>query len=158
MLKALVIKELRESAGMIAVAVLAAALILSDLTGVRLLPLQSGAGSAYPFVSDTALIIVLVVAGRRTRDVAGLQAIGLGAVARELLLLAASAGESPDDLRREAGGWSGCAAGDHGLRDPGVRDVGGHAGHARDAVLLVDDGCGPGSFGWRFRCCIWARF
>ena len=54
--KALVLKELRESAGLIAVGVLAAAYILADLTGVRLLPIQNGQAVRYPFVSDTALV------------------------------------------------------------------------------------------------------
>ncbi len=57
--KALVLKELRESAGLIAVAVLAAAYILADLTGVRLLPIQNGIAARYPFVNDTALVFYL---------------------------------------------------------------------------------------------------
>jgi hypothetical protein len=57
--KALVLKELRESAGLIAVAVLAAAYILADLTGVRLLPIQSGRAIPYPFVNDTSLVFYL---------------------------------------------------------------------------------------------------
>jgi len=57
--KALVIKELRESAGLIAVAVAAAAYALADLTGVRLLPIQNGMPSAYPFVGDTTLTMYL---------------------------------------------------------------------------------------------------
>ncbi len=59
MYKALVLKELRESAGLIAVAVLAAAYMLADLTGVVLLPIQSGLAVPYPFVSDTSLVFYL---------------------------------------------------------------------------------------------------
>jgi len=57
--KALVLKELRESAELIAVAVLAAVFILADLTGVALLPLQSGTGTLYPFVADSSLAFYL---------------------------------------------------------------------------------------------------
>jgi hypothetical protein len=57
--KALVIKELRESAGLIAVAVAAAVFIFCDLIGVKLLPLQSGRPSTYPFVNDTNLVAYL---------------------------------------------------------------------------------------------------
>ena len=53
--KALVWKELRESAELIAVAVLGAVFVLSELTGVELLPFQSGQASAYPFVADGGL-------------------------------------------------------------------------------------------------------
>jgi hypothetical protein len=61
--KALVIKELRESAGLIAVAVFAAVLLFCDLTGVQLLPLLSGLPSTYPFVNDTRLISYLTLLG-----------------------------------------------------------------------------------------------
>jgi hypothetical protein len=57
--KALVLKELRESAGLIAVAVLVAAYTLAGLTGVRLLPIQSGSGTQYPFVSDYSFVFSL---------------------------------------------------------------------------------------------------
>jgi hypothetical protein len=53
MFKALVIKELRESAGIVALAVLAIAYSLSELTGMRLLPWQSGNPYAYPFIYDS---------------------------------------------------------------------------------------------------------
>lgn len=57
--KALVLKELRESAGLIAVAVLVAVYVLADLTGVRLLPIQSGRAVPYPFVSDDSFTLYL---------------------------------------------------------------------------------------------------
>jgi hypothetical protein len=57
--KALIIKELRESAGLIAVAVFAAVFIFCDLIGVRLLPLQNGLPAQYPFVNDSTLIAYL---------------------------------------------------------------------------------------------------
>jgi len=63
MLKALVLKELRESAGLIAVAVLVAVLILAETTGFVLLPLQSGAGSLYPFVNDSFSRYFCLLAG-----------------------------------------------------------------------------------------------
>lgn len=50
--KSLVLKELRESAGLITVAVLGAAYILAELTGIVLLPLQDGVAAPYPFVGD----------------------------------------------------------------------------------------------------------
>jgi hypothetical protein len=55
MLKALVIKELRESAGIVAVAALAVLYVLGLLTGVRFLPFTFGfwrVGASIPFVSD----------------------------------------------------------------------------------------------------------
>jgi len=65
MLKALVIKELRESAGVIAIAALGVMYALAVLTGVRLLPvfyaLQS---NDFPFVSDSLyLLFVLTIGG-----------------------------------------------------------------------------------------------
>jgi len=63
MRKSLVLKELRESAGVIAVAVLAAIYILADQTGVILLPLQSGVAAPYPFVDDSAFMLVLILLG-----------------------------------------------------------------------------------------------
>lgn len=55
--KALVLKELRESAELIAAGMLAAVFILADLTGVTLLPMQNGQGAAYPFVVDSNLAL-----------------------------------------------------------------------------------------------------
>jgi hypothetical protein len=69
--KALVIKELRESAGLIAVAVLAAVFIFCDIIGIQLLPFLSGRPSTYPFVNDTALFSYLTLLGASL-------AIGLG--------------------------------------------------------------------------------
>lgn len=63
MLKALVWKELRESAGLLAVAVFAAVLVLSELTGFVLLPFQSGAGSLFPFVADAFPFFFCLLAG-----------------------------------------------------------------------------------------------
>jgi hypothetical protein len=63
MVKALVIKELRESAGILAVGLLALAYVLADLTGVRLLPFQSGQPTPYPFVYDQVTIYLWVAAG-----------------------------------------------------------------------------------------------
>lgn len=57
--KALVWKELRESAGLIAVALLAAVYVLTDLTGVQLVPTQSASSIEYPFVSDGSLSFYL---------------------------------------------------------------------------------------------------
>jgi hypothetical protein len=63
MLKALVLKELRESAGLIAIAVLGAAYILSDLMGFKLLPTQSGRPTFFPFVSDSSHFYFALLAG-----------------------------------------------------------------------------------------------
>jgi hypothetical protein len=53
MLKALVIKELRESAGLAVLAVLAVAYLLGELTGHRLVPWDfARVWSTYPFVND----------------------------------------------------------------------------------------------------------
>jgi len=64
MLRALVVKELRESVGLVAVAVLASAYVLADLTGVRLLPWQgAGYDQSFPFVSDALTFYLFLVAG-----------------------------------------------------------------------------------------------
>ena len=52
MWKALAIKELRESAGPAALAILAVIYSLSGLTGMGLLPWQSRSVNSYPFVND----------------------------------------------------------------------------------------------------------
>ena len=52
MWKALAIKELRESAGPAALAILAVIYSLSGLTGMGLLPWQSRSPNSYPFVND----------------------------------------------------------------------------------------------------------
>ena len=64
MLKALVIKELRESAGIVALAVLAAAFALSSLVGMSLLPMfRVGETSGIPFVSDSFGFYLSVIVG-----------------------------------------------------------------------------------------------
>lgn len=64
MLKALVVKELRESIGLIAVAGLASVYVLADLTGVRLLPWQRASfDETFPFVSDSLSFYLCLVAG-----------------------------------------------------------------------------------------------
>jgi hypothetical protein len=55
MLKALVIKELRESAGIVVLAALAIVYALSELTGLRLLALSGRSLSRYPFIYDELL-------------------------------------------------------------------------------------------------------
>jgi hypothetical protein len=52
MLKALVIKELRESAGIAALAALALLYALGELTGIRILPWRGQSYHTYPFVYD----------------------------------------------------------------------------------------------------------
>ena len=62
--KALVIKELRESAGVVALAVLAAAFAVSSLVGLSLLPMfQVGETSGIPFVSDSFGFYLSVIIG-----------------------------------------------------------------------------------------------
>jgi hypothetical protein len=64
MLRALVVKELRESAGLVAVAGLASAYVLADMTGIRLMPWQStGYDQTFPFVRDTLNSYLILVAG-----------------------------------------------------------------------------------------------
>lgn len=52
MLKALAIKELRESAGIVALAALALIYALTELTGMRVLPWEARGTRHYPFVYD----------------------------------------------------------------------------------------------------------
>jgi hypothetical protein len=52
MIKALVVKELREAAGLVALAVLATAYALAELTGTRLVPWQNNWLYGYPFIDD----------------------------------------------------------------------------------------------------------
>jgi hypothetical protein len=65
MLKALVIKELRESAGFIAIAALAALYALAVLTGVRLMPVPYALQSeGFPFIGDSFyMLFVLTIGG-----------------------------------------------------------------------------------------------
>ena len=63
MLKALVIKELRESAGIIAVTVLAMIYALSELTGTRMLPWQARGAYGFPFVYDAVEFYLTVCIG-----------------------------------------------------------------------------------------------
>jgi hypothetical protein len=53
MFKALVVKELRESAGLVALAALGLVYAYTELTGMRVLPWQSNSIYHYPFVYDT---------------------------------------------------------------------------------------------------------
>jgi hypothetical protein len=52
MLKALVIKELRESVGIVALAALALVYALTEMTGARILPWHESRISSFPFVYD----------------------------------------------------------------------------------------------------------
>jgi hypothetical protein len=63
MFKALVTKELRESAGIVVLAALAIAYSFSELTGMRLLPWQSGNPYSYPFVYDSFGFYLALCAG-----------------------------------------------------------------------------------------------
>lgn len=63
MMQALLKKELRESAGLIAVALLAAFYYLAELTGTPLLPWQSGQLITLPFVSDNLSSTLWLVGG-----------------------------------------------------------------------------------------------
>lgn len=63
MLKALVIKELRESAGIISLAVLAAAFALTGLAGLPLVPFRVIDADGFPFVTDSFLVYMGWVVG-----------------------------------------------------------------------------------------------
>ena len=63
MLKALVIKELRESAGIVALAVLGAIYMLGELTATPVVPWQSRRLYMYPFVNDWLSFDFWFVAG-----------------------------------------------------------------------------------------------
>jgi hypothetical protein len=63
MLKALVIKELRESAGIIALATFATAIVVTGLTGLPLLPLGNFLSGGFPFVHDVFTICLWLVVG-----------------------------------------------------------------------------------------------
>lgn len=63
MLKALVIKELRESAGIIALAIMAMIYALAELTGTRLMPWQGRGVYSFPFVYDSLTFYLSVCVG-----------------------------------------------------------------------------------------------
>ncbi len=63
MLKALVIKELRESAGIVALAVLGAIYVLGEMTGTPVVPWQHRVNYAYPFANDSLSFNFWLVAG-----------------------------------------------------------------------------------------------
>jgi hypothetical protein len=63
MLKALVVKELRESAGIVALAVLGAIYMLGELTATPVVPWQSRTLYTYPFVGDWLAFYMWLVAG-----------------------------------------------------------------------------------------------
>lgn len=63
MLKALVIKELRESAGILALACLAVVYALSELTGLRLLGWGGRSLNTYPFIYDQLLYYISLCIG-----------------------------------------------------------------------------------------------
>jgi ABC-type transport system involved in multi-copper enzyme maturation permease subunit len=79
MLKSLAIKELRESVGIVAVAVLAAAYTLAMITGMRIFPVFfSMAGAGFPFVSDAFSKLYVVVIGALAIALGLKQAAGEG--------------------------------------------------------------------------------
>ena len=61
--KALVIKELRESAGIVALAALGVAYVLAELTATPLLPWQSRNLYSYPFVRDSLPFYLWLLGG-----------------------------------------------------------------------------------------------
>jgi hypothetical protein len=64
MLKSLMVKELRESAGVVALAVLAALFAVANLAGLSLLPIfQSNGANGIPFVSDSFSFYLTLIAG-----------------------------------------------------------------------------------------------
>jgi hypothetical protein len=63
MLKALVIKELRETAGLMVLAAIGAVYVLGDLTGTAAAPWQNPAVYSFPFVQDELSYSLWMVAG-----------------------------------------------------------------------------------------------
>src|SRR5690349_1451205 len=63
MLKALMIKELRESAGIVALAVIGAVYMLGELTGTPVVPWQGSWSYSYPFVADNRSYDFWLLAG-----------------------------------------------------------------------------------------------
>jgi hypothetical protein len=63
MLKALVVKELRESAGIVVLGVIAAVYALGDLTATPIVPWQNNRLWHYPFVADDLSFYLGLVAG-----------------------------------------------------------------------------------------------
>ena len=63
MIKALALKELRESAGILVLAVLVMGYALAELTAFSLLPWQSGRLYHYPFVNDSLFFYFSLVVG-----------------------------------------------------------------------------------------------
>jgi hypothetical protein len=63
MIKALVLKELRESVGLLAIAALAAVWVVTELTGMQLLPWSRGAVAPFPFVIDQLGFYMWLVVG-----------------------------------------------------------------------------------------------
>lgn len=63
MIKALVIKELRESAGVLVVAAIVATFVVTSLAGLPLLPIPLIAPDSFPFVSGSFLVFLGIVVG-----------------------------------------------------------------------------------------------
>jgi hypothetical protein len=63
MLTALVIKELRETAGLVALAVIGAIYMFGELTATPVVPWQSGTLYTYPFIGDRLGFYFCIVAG-----------------------------------------------------------------------------------------------
>src|SRR5262245_55317074 len=63
MFKALVIKELRESAGFVLLAALAAAFVVTCLAGLRLIPNEVIPWAGFPFIDDQFTTFLLVIIG-----------------------------------------------------------------------------------------------
>lgn len=63
MFKALIVKELREAAGIVALATIGVAYALAELTATPLLPWQSSRLYQYPFVSDSLSFYFALTAG-----------------------------------------------------------------------------------------------
>jgi hypothetical protein len=79
MLKSLAIKELRESVGIIAIAVLATAYTLAMMTGIRVFPVLNGlANVGIPFVSDGFSTLYVLVIGALSIALGLKQAAGEG--------------------------------------------------------------------------------
>ena len=138
MLKALVIKELRESAGIVALTVIGAVYALGELTATPVVPWQSDRLYHYPFVGDSLNWYFWLLAGGAWHCPWS-ATDRVGAWPRNLLLFAPPTDTSSLCVRLEIGRWRWLCA--HLRREPDLDlcVLGRHTWTLRRAVRMADD-------------------